>query len=122
MKTNTSYSVTGDNILVVTGSCQPLLYDRDGFLVATSVKGDNYLMDATKTPGHQAMVNAGVFHPYERGWYVTASNDGTIRQWDVESREKDMFGCIMIKHHDVRRVKNRQGKRAQPTCIAYDRY
>ena len=48
-----SYSSSGDNILVVTGSCQPILYDRDGFMVATSVKGDNYLMDATKTPGHQ---------------------------------------------------------------------
>lgn len=51
-----SYSASGDNILVVTGSCQPLLYDRDGFLVATSVKGDNYLMDATKTPGHQGNI------------------------------------------------------------------
>ena len=31
-----SYSVSGDNILVCTGSATPLLYDRDGFLVATS--------------------------------------------------------------------------------------
>ena len=29
-----SYSVTGDNILVTTGSSTPMLYDRDGFLVA----------------------------------------------------------------------------------------
>ena len=31
-----SYSVSGDNILVCTGSATPLLYDRDGLLVATS--------------------------------------------------------------------------------------
>ena len=67
------------------------------------------------------MVNAGEFHPIERGWYVTASNDGTVRQWDVEERKKDMFGCVMIQHHDVRRIKNKQGKRAQPTSISYDR-
>ena len=48
----------------------------------------------------QAMVNAGVFHPYERGWYVTCSNDGTVRQWDVEERKKGtvtlIFVCITI--------------------------
>ena len=31
-----SYSASGDNILVCTGSSQPLLYDRDGFLICTS--------------------------------------------------------------------------------------
>ena len=61
-------SASGDNLLVCTGSSQPLLYDRDGFLVATSVRGDNYLMDASKTPGHQAMVNQGIFHPHNREW------------------------------------------------------
>ena len=74
-----SYSVTGDNILVVTGSMQPILYDRDGFLVGTCVKGDSYLMDSSKTEGHQAMCNAGQFHPFEREWMVTCANDGTIR-------------------------------------------
>ena len=35
-----SYSVTGDNILVTTGSSTPMLYDRDGFLVAACLKGN----------------------------------------------------------------------------------
>ena len=37
-----AYSVTGDNILVTTGSATPTLYDRDGFLVATCAKGSNF--------------------------------------------------------------------------------
>ena len=67
------------------------------------------------------MTNAGEFHPIERNWYVTASNDGTVRQWDVEERKKDMFGSVIIEHHDVRRIKNKQGKRTQPTALSYDR-
>ncbi|CBY10058.1 unnamed protein product [Oikopleura dioica] len=116
-----SYSVTGDNILVTTGSMQPILYDRDGFLVATCVKGDNYLTDAAKTEGHMAMCNAGQFHPFEREWMVTCANDGTIRQWNVEDRAKDMFGCIVMKQYDVRKVRNKQGKRAVPTSLTYCR-
>ena len=116
-----SYSHTGDNILVTTGSATPMLYDRDGFLVSSCVKGDNYLMDASKTPGHQAMCNAGKFHPFERSWFITVSNDGTLRQWDVEERRKDMFGCITMQHYDVRKVRSKQGKRAIPTSCAYGR-
>lgn len=170
-----SYSVTGDNILVTTGSATPMLYDRDGFLVASCKKGnstkvsitvlcqeqndfflnmayaivlkimfvkngfpnnnlifliqvnnafiigDNYLMDASKTMGHQAMCNGGRFHPFERGWFLTVANDGTVRQWDVEERKKDMFGCVVMEHFDVRKVRNKQGKRSTPTACTYDR-
>ena len=86
-----------------------------------SNSGDSYLMDAAKTVGHQAMCNAGKFHPFERGWFMTISNDGTIRQWDVDARKKDMFGSIMMDPFDVRKVRNRQGKRAVPTACTYDR-
>ena len=116
-----SWSSSGDNILVVTGSSQPLIYDRDGFLICTSTKGDNYLMDSSKTPGHQAMVNQGMWHPHNREVYVTCANDGTVRQWNVDKREKDMFGCIVMKHTDVRKSKDRRGKRSTPTTISYDR-
>ena len=78
-------------------------------------------MDASKTPGHQAMVNQGMFHPHNREWYITCSNDGTLRQWDVDTRDKDMFGVIVIKHFDVRKTKDIKGKRATPTSVTYDR-
>lgn len=55
------------------------------------------------------------------GWFMTISNDGTIRQWDAEERKKDMFGSIVMAHFDLRKVKNRQGRRAIPTAVNYDR-
>ena len=78
-------------------------------------------MDAAKTTGHQAMCNDGVFHPFERDWFLTISNDGTVRQWDLAERKKDMFGCVVNTHYDVRKVRNQQGKRAIPTACCYDR-
>ena len=52
---------------------------------------------------------------------MTISNDGTIRQWDAEERKKDMFGSIVMGHFDLRKVKNRQGRKAIPTAVNYDR-
>lgn len=42
-------------------------------------------------------------------------------QWNVEDRDKDMFGCIVMKQYDCRKVRNRQGKRAVPTALTYCR-
>lgn len=43
------YSVTGDVILVVSGSAQAKVLDRDGFNVMECMKGDQYIVDMANT-------------------------------------------------------------------------
>lgn len=47
-----SWSPTGDCFLVVDGSCQPKLYDRDGKELGEFVRGDMYIRDLRNTKGH----------------------------------------------------------------------
>ena len=39
------------------------VYDRDGFLVATCMRGDMYIRDPMNTPGHGTEVSQAVWHP-----------------------------------------------------------
>lgn len=43
------YSTTGDVILVISGSAQAKVIDRDGFEKCECVKGDQYLVDPAST-------------------------------------------------------------------------
>lgn len=43
------YSNTGDMILVVSGSSQAKVIDRDGFEVMECIKGDQYIVDMANT-------------------------------------------------------------------------
>jgi WD40 repeat protein len=38
------------------------------------------------TKGHVAALTDGMWHPIERKNFITASLDGSIRFWDVESK------------------------------------
>ena len=46
-----------------------------------------YLLDMANTKGHVAGINDGKWHPKNYSLFITGSQDGTIRQWDIESRE-----------------------------------
>ncbi|XP_034458814.1 WD repeat-containing protein 70 isoform X2 [Hippoglossus hippoglossus] len=106
------YSVTGDVILVISGNAQAKVLDRDGFNVIECVKGDQYIVDMANTKGHTAMLNCGCWHPKMKEEFMTCSNDGTVRTWDVNSEKK---------HKAVFKPRTFQGKKVTPTCCTYSR-
>ncbi|KAM9841560.1 WD repeat-containing protein 70 isoform 3-T3 [Aulostomus maculatus] len=106
------YSITGDVILVVSGNAQAKVLDRDGFNVMECVKGDQYIVDMANTKGHTAMLNGGCWHPKLKEEFMTCSNDGTVRTWDLTSEKK---------HKSVFKPRSYQGKKVIPTCCSYSR-
>ncbi|XP_076020312.1 WD repeat-containing protein 70 [Genypterus blacodes] len=106
------YSITGDVILVVSGNAQAKVLDRDGFNVMECVKGDQYIVDMANTKGHTAMLNGGCWHPKIKEEFMTCSNDGTVRTWDLSSEKK---------HKSVFKPRSFQGKKVTPTCCTYSR-
>ncbi|KAM7392879.1 hypothetical protein PAMA_007813 [Pampus argenteus] len=106
------YSITGDVILVVSGNAQAKVLDRDGFNVMECVKGDQYIVDMANTKGHTAMLNSGCWHPKIKEEFMTCSNDGTVRTWDLKSEKK---------HKSVFKPRSFQGKKVIPTCCTYSR-
>ncbi|XP_030625257.1 WD repeat-containing protein 70 [Chanos chanos] len=106
------YSITGDVILVVAGNAQAKVLDRDGFQVLECVKGDQYIVDMANTKGHTAMLSGGCWHPKIKEEFLTCSNDGTVRTWDLNSEKK---------HKSVFKPRSQQGKRVTPTCCTYSR-
>ncbi|KAI3362296.1 hypothetical protein L3Q82_012604, partial [Scortum barcoo] len=106
------YSVTGDVILVVSGNAQAKVLDRDGFNVMECTKGDQYIVDMANTKGHTAMLNCGCWHPKIKEEFMTCSNDGTVRTWDLNSEKK---------HKSVFKPRSLQGKKVTPTCCTYSR-
>ncbi|KAM7331829.1 WD repeat-containing protein 70-like [Alexandromys fortis] len=106
------YSNTGDMILVVSGSSQAKVIDRDGLEVMECIKGDQYIVDMANTKGHTAMLHTGSWHPRIRGEFMTCSNDATVRLWEVENPKKQK---------SVFRPRTMQGKKIIPTTCTYSR-
>ncbi|XP_047713977.1 WD repeat-containing protein 70 isoform X1 [Prionailurus viverrinus] len=106
------YSNTGDMILVVSGSSQAKVIDRDGFEVMECIKGDQYIVDMANTKGHTAMLHTGSWHPKIKGEFMTCSNDATVRTWEVENPRKQ---------RSVFKPRTVQGKKVIPTTCTYSR-
>uniref|UniRef100_A0A8C2R8T0 WD repeat-containing protein 70 n=1 Tax=Capra hircus TaxID=9925 RepID=A0A8C2R8T0_CAPHI len=106
------YSNTGDMILVVSGSSQAKVIDRDGFEVMECIKGDQYIVDMANTKGHTAMLHTGSWHPKIKGEFMTCSNDATVRTWEVENPKKQK---------SVFKPRTMQGKKVIPTTCTYSR-
>lgn len=62
------------------------MLDREGKRVLDTHKGDMYIRDMLKTNGHTSLINAGLFVPDYNNMFVTCSDDGTIRLWDVNQK------------------------------------
>ncbi len=107
------YSSTGDKILVVPGSAQAKVLDRDGHEVLECVKGDPYVMDMRRNKGHVGGLTGGCWHPKLREEFLTASSDGSMRIWLVDFKGK--------KSKDVIKCKSEQGLKAIPTCCCFNR-
>ncbi|XP_059500990.1 WD repeat-containing protein 70 isoform X5 [Stegostoma tigrinum] len=65
-----------------------------------------------KKTGHTAMLNSGVWHPKIKEEFVTCSNDGTVRTWDMNTEKK---------HKSIFKPRSVQGKRVIPTTCVYSR-
>ncbi|CAG8571241.1 21880_t:CDS:10, partial [Racocetra persica] len=99
------YSLSGDQFLIISGTAQAKLYDRDGFEIEEYIKGDPYIRDMRNTSGHIAALTCGGWHPNDRQTFFTGSADSTIRIWDVENKRKQ-------KHVLVHKSKERGGRSA----------
>ncbi|KAI0038900.1 transcription factor [Auriscalpium vulgare] len=105
------YSNDGQRFLVISGTSQAKLYDRDGEEKGAYVKGDMYIRDMKNTSGHVGELSACAWHPKDSEIFITSSSDSTIRIWDVENRRKQK-GVIVVKSRE-------RGARTKVTTCAY---
>eukprot|EP01083_Nonionella_stella_P003119 8888_1 len=84
------WSPTGDRFLVCPGSSIAKVYDRDGYAVCETVKGDMYIRDMTHTFGHVTGLTGGCWHPSDKNQIMTWSSDGTLRLWDLEKLKRNL--------------------------------
>uniref|UniRef100_A0A6V7M2I5 Uncharacterized protein n=1 Tax=Bracon brevicornis TaxID=1563983 RepID=A0A6V7M2I5_9HYME len=106
------YSSTGDVILVISGAAQAKVLDRDGFEKCETVKGDQYITDMARTKGHTASLNCGAWHPFVKEEYMTCSQDGTCRLWNLYKPKG---------HKDLIKCRARNGVKTIPTTCSYSR-
>ncbi|CDO72430.1 hypothetical protein BN946_scf184977.g130 [Trametes cinnabarina] len=105
------FSNDGQQFLVVSGTTQAKLYDRDGEELATYIKGDPYIRDMKNTSGHVAELTACAWHPKDPQTFITSSVDSTIRIWDVEDKRKQKT-VIVVKSKE-------RGARTKVNACAY---
>ncbi|KAF8213315.1 WD40-repeat-containing domain protein [Mycena galopus ATCC 62051] len=105
------YSNDGQKFLVVSGTTQAKLYDRDGEEEATYVKGDPYIRDMKHTSGHVGELSSCMWHPKDAKTFITSSADSTIRIWDIENKRKQK-SVIVVKSKE-------RGARTKVTACAY---
>eukprot|EP00475_Leptophrys_vorax_P023635 TRINITY_DN3238_c0_g1_i14.p1 TRINITY_DN3238_c0_g1~~TRINITY_DN3238_c0_g1_i14.p1 ORF type:complete len:506 (-),score=85.45 TRINITY_DN3238_c0_g1_i14:376-1893(-) len=91
------FSESGDQFLVVSGSSRPCIYSRDGFKQLQFKSGDMYLRDLRNTKGHVSSCTFGMYNPHDRSKVLTASLDGTMRLWDVESAADKNLSVLVCK-------------------------
>ncbi|KAH9043727.1 hypothetical protein EDB85DRAFT_2138423 [Lactarius pseudohatsudake] len=105
------YSPDGQRFLVISGTTQAKLYDRDGEEQATFVKGDPYIRDMKNTSGHVSELSSCAWHPKDAQTFITGSSDSTIRIWNVENKRKQKT-VIVVKSKE-------RGARTKVTACGY---
>ncbi|KAG2193182.1 hypothetical protein INT47_002874 [Mucor saturninus] len=105
------YSLSGDAILIISGSARPKIFNRDGLEKAEYAKGDPYIRDLKHTDGHTGALTSGNWHPLDKETFATASQDGSIREWDVEKKRRQKT-TIVYKSRE-------RGGRSPCTAISY---
>ncbi|KAG8999402.1 hypothetical protein FRB94_006182 [Tulasnella sp. JGI-2019a] len=105
------FNPAGDQFLVISGTLQPKLFDREGNETAIYMKGDMYIRDMKHTAGHVGELTGCAWHPRDANTFITSSNDSTIRIWDVEDKRKQKT-VIVVKSKE-------RGTRTKVTTCAY---
>lgn len=105
------YSHTGEFILLISGSSQAKVIDRDGYEKLECVKGDQYITDMSKTKGHISGLTSGCWHPTKRDEFLTSSLDSTLRLWVSKSKEQIQ----------VIKTRTQGGLKTSPTCSTFNR-
>lgn len=105
------FSNDGTKFLVISGTCQAKLFDRDGEEQTTYIKGDPYIRDMKNTAGHVGELTSCAWHPRDPKLFMTASADSTIRIWDVENKRKQKT-VIVVKSKE-------RGARTKVTACGY---
>lgn len=82
---NLDFSRNDELILVISGTCQATILGKDGLASKEYLcpKGDQYIRDMTNTKGHVQMLNDGNWSPKDQENFLTCSNDGTVRIWNI---------------------------------------
>jgi WD40 repeat protein len=111
---NLEYSSTGDKILVISGSWQAKVIDRDGHELFECVKGDPYVVDVKRSKGHVGYLTSGSWHPKIKDEFMTASHDGSLRLWMTETNGRNSKACIKCKSAS-------SGLKTVPTASSYSR-
>lgn len=106
------YSNTGDMILVISGSSQAKVLDRDGFEKMECVKGDQYITDMTRTKGHVAGLTGGSWNFIKKDEFMTCAMDSTLRTW-IFARSKEQRNVI--------KTRAQGGLKTIPTTCTYNR-
>lgn len=121
------WSKDGKRFLVVSGTTQVKMYDREGEELGIFVKGDPYIRDMKNTSqvfhifasdltltnnrGHVGELSSCAWHPTEPEQFITASTDSTIRIWTASDKRKQK-AVIVFKSKD-------RGARTRVTACAY---
>ncbi|KAF8338314.1 WD40-repeat-containing domain protein [Cantharellus anzutake] len=105
------YSNDGNYLLVISGTLQPLVFDKNAENHDTYPKGDQYIRDMKRTDGHVGELTSGAWHPKDANTFITSSNDSTVRIWDVENRMKQKT-VIVVKSKE-------RGTRTKITACNY---
>merc|ERR1719300_385146 len=91
------YSSTGDKLLVVPGSSQAKVLDRDGHEILECVKGDPYVIDVRRNKGHVGALTSGCWHPKIKEEFLTASHDASLRLWLTDGNGRNSKSVIKCK-------------------------
>jgi WD40 repeat protein len=104
-----SYSPDGSRYLACIVGAQAKIFDRDGKELMETSKGDMYISDLSHTRGHVAIVKDGQWHPTENHVFITASQDSTVRIWDINNKlsgiEQHLAQKTVIKCKSAKGVK-----------------
>ncbi len=114
---SSTFSNSGDRIIIGSTSAQPIVLDRDGFEVIEFTKGDMYVTDMAHTDGHVANTTAVHWHPLERDLVLSGSLDGSVRMWDLEKGKTKFEKLCSGKY--IYRIKSSMGKKTKVTCAAF---
>lgn len=77
-----------------------------------------YIQDMANTKGHVAAITGGMWHPKEDNLFISASLDGTVRQWDMNSEGAGMEGHL--PHRDVLKVRDMKGLKTCALACTYN--